>query len=86
LRIDVLPLETTMRNRVSRFGIALALVAVGLVSTAAEARSFRPGGFNNGPIIITGPIECEKKLVKKCRWEGDRHICEWVPSTECEIY
>ena len=75
-----------MRNPVSRLTVALALVSVGLVSTSVEARSFKFGRFNNGPIVIEGPIECEKKLVQKCRWEGDRKICEWVPSTECEIY
>jgi hypothetical protein len=75
-----------MRISTSRIAVVLALVAVGLTSTAAEARPIKRGGFNNGPIIIQGPIECEKKLVEKCRWEGDRKICEWVPSNECEIY
>ncbi len=29
---------------------------------------------------------CEKEKVQKCRWEGDRHICEWVDGDKCAVY
>ena len=60
--------------------VATALIAVPL---HAQARSIRP--MNNGPIVID-KVDCEKKRVQKCRWEGNRKICEWVVSTECEMY
>lgn len=75
-----------MHSLLSQSLAALLLASVLLGSIGgAEARG--PAVFrNNGPIIIDGPIECEKKLVLKCRWEGDRKICEWVPGPDCEIY
>jgi hypothetical protein len=78
-------MEWIMQNLASRALVTALLVVVAIVpTTSVQARGTKV--FGNGPIIIQGPVECEKKLVQKCRWEGDRKICEWVPSTECEIY
>jgi hypothetical protein len=49
---ELTPMENNMRNQVSRVAVALALVSVGFVSTSVEARSFKFGGLNNGPIVI----------------------------------
>ena len=76
-----------MRTIISRTAVALLIVTsfAGSAETAF-ARGNHTILRNTGPIIIDGPIECEKKLVLRCRWEGDRRICEYVPSDECEMY
>ncbi len=57
----------------------LVLVAGLLAASAGAAQARGLGGFNNGPIIITGPIDCERDLVYRCRWVGNFHVCGWVP-------
>ncbi len=56
------------------------LVACGIAATAgsAQARGIG-GGFNANPIIITGPIDCERELVYQCKWVGRFYVCGWVP-------
>jgi hypothetical protein len=28
---------------------------------------------------------CEREKVERCRWEGDRKICEWVDGPNCLV-
>jgi len=68
---------------------SLAVVIAGVLAGSvgsAQAWNFSPVRNNNGPIVIQGPIECEKKLVQKCHWEGNRKVCVWVPGPDCQIY
>ena len=39
----------------------------------------------SGPIVIKDAT-CQKKLVQKCHWEGNRHICVYVESKDCEMF
>lgn len=68
--------------------LAAVLVTSVLLASTGGAQAWVRGAIQNntGPIVIDGPVECEKKLVLKCRWVGDRKICEWVPGPDCEIY
>ncbi len=76
-----------MRTILSRTAVAFLMVTSFAGSAETAFARGNHGIFqNSGPIVIQGPVECEKKLVQRCRWEGDRKICEWVPSTECEMY
>lgn len=71
----------------SRSLLAVVVASVLLASTGGAQAWVRGAVQNNtGPIVIDGPVECEKKRVLKCRWVGGRKICEWVPGPDCEIY
>ncbi len=59
----------------------LFVLVAGAIAAASGAGAARGigGGLNNGPIIITGPIDCERDLVYQCKWVGRFYVCGWVP-------
>ena len=71
-------------HKAMSLGLSALLLATLFAGSAGSVQARGPAVFGNGPIIIEGPIDCERKLVKKCRWVGKQKICEWVP--DCEIY
>ena len=61
---------------------ALMMGAASLMTLPATAYAETAGGGSTA-----GDIKqiCEKEKVQKCRWEGDRHICEWVDGPNCLV-
>ena len=73
-----------MRSNLARSAFVMVLAgAIAALAGTAQARG--PGGFNNGPIIINGPIDCEREKVYVCKWVGKFRVCGWVDGP-CRVY
>ena len=61
----------------------LPVVAMTIIAVPSSALAEKAGtGTTAGDIAQI----CEKEKVQKCRWEGDRKICEWVDGPNCAVY
>jgi phage terminase large subunit-like protein len=60
----------------------LPILAISLIAMPAPAFAEKAGGTTAGDISQI----CEKEKIQKCRWEGDRKICEWVDGPNCAVY
>ncbi len=67
-----------MKKHALSFAVAIVAMSLAAFTGSAQARNIG-GGLNNGPIIITGPIDCERDLVYRCRMVGNFYVCGWVP-------
>jgi phage terminase large subunit-like protein len=61
----------------------LPVLAISLIAMPVPAFAEKAGtGTTAGDISQI----CEKEKIQKCRWEGDRKICEWVDGPNCAVY
>ena len=62
-------------------GLLLSLAV--MLPPGAEARPIARG--QTAGKAINGELDCVRRKIQICHWEGDSHICEWVDGP-CETF